>query len=181
MKSILIVAATVTMTVLPGIHATPVDITVSSGSSAIAAPKSDLGNFGDNTVLTWLASDINSYNTLNGTSLGAPLTVAGQIGQTSGVGGNSITLDVTGYQYLFFHWGGKDGGWAEAYYVGGSTGSYTFNNTPIGTNPQVGGLSFYSFYNSVSVPDGGSTMLMLGAAFSALGLIVRRVKAQDGR
>lgn len=165
-------------------NAVPINITTSGGANVIAAPKSDLANFGDATVLSWLTGDIITYNSLNSKSLPAPTTITGQIGLSGGTGGNSITVNVTGFDYLFFHWGGQGGGWAQAFYVGGSTGSFAFDNSAIGTGtgPSVGGLSFYSFYGPTpivthnSVPDGGSTIMMLGAALSGLSLVVRRLK-----
>jgi hypothetical protein len=165
------------LTVIATAHAipTPINITVSGGADVVAAPKSDLGDFGDATVLSWLTTDVANYNGLNSTTLPAPVAITGLTGVTGGAGGNSITLNVTGFDYLFFHWGGQGGGWAQAFYVGGSTGNFTFDNSAIGTGqgPSVGGLSFYSFYDP-SVPDGGSTVMMLGAALSGLGLAVRR-------
>src|SRR5882724_12748849 len=110
---------------LPLANAVPINITVSGGVDVVAAPKSDLGNFGDATVLSWLTGDITAYNAINGTSLPGPTTFGGMVGLTGGTGGNSITLDVSGFDYLFFHWGGQGGGWAQAFYVGGSAGSFS--------------------------------------------------------
>ncbi len=164
---------------------TPVNITVSGGTDVIAAPKSDLGDFGDPTVLSWLTTDVVNYNTINSTTYPAPVTVTGQIGQTSGAGGNNITLDLTGtYDYLFFHWGGQNGGWAQAFYIGGLTGDFSFDNSLIGTGqgPSVGGLSFFSYYGPGPVPtqnnapDGGVTAAMLGMALTGFGLVARRIK-----
>ena len=156
--------------------ATPINVTVSGGASVVAAPKSDLGDFGDATVLSWISSDIPAYNTLHSTSLPGATGVGALIGQTGGTGGTSITLDVTGYTYLFLHWGGQDGGWAQLFYVGNSAGTFSFDNSAIGQNPIVGGLSFFSFYGPNTVPDGGSTLLLLGSALSGLGMVVRRFK-----
>lgn len=178
-KSVLFVAVLLAIPAfLPSVKAVPINITTSGGALVSAAPKSDLGDFGDATVLNWLTADVLSYNSITASSLGSPISVLGQIGQTSGTGGNSITLNVTGFSYLFLHWGGQGGGWAQAFYVGNSAGSFNFNNSLVGTgqNPSVGGLSFYSFYNSNNVPDGGSTVMMLGAALSGLSLVVRRFK-----
>jgi hypothetical protein len=160
-------------------NAIPINITTSGGVDVVAAPSSDLGDFGNATVFAWLGNDITTYNSLNSTSLPGPTTVSGTAGLTGGVGGTSISLNVSGYDYLFFHWGGQGGGWAQAFYVGGSSGEFTFNSSLIANGdgpPAVGGLSFYSLYGPQGVPDGGSTMLMLGAAFSSLGLVARRLK-----
>ena len=181
MKNIaLLITTTITLgAILPLAQATPIstplNITVSGIANAVAAPKSDLGNFGDATVLSWLTGDITAYNSLNGTAFGTPSSASSLIGLTSAAGGNSITLNVSDHDYLFLHWGGQNGGWAQAFYVGNLSGSFTFDNAPIGDNPQVGGLSFYSFYTG-SVPDGGSTALMLGLAFSGMGMARCRLK-----
>jgi hypothetical protein len=180
MKTLAMLIAAAALVASTSANAIPVNITTSGGADVVAAPKSDLGDFGDATVFSWLASDIITYNSLNSSSLPALLSNADQIKLTSGAGGNSITLNVTGFDYLFFHWGGQGGGWAQAFYIGGSTGSFTFDNSAIGTGrgPSVGGLSFYSFYDDPptnDVPDGGTTALLLGLAVSGLGLIRRKL------
>jgi hypothetical protein len=164
---------------MPLAQATPVNVTVSGGSPVVAAPSSDLGNFGDATVFSWMVNDVAAYNSIASTTYGAPSNSGALIGQTGG-GGNSISLDVSGYQYLFFHWGGSQlqpGGWAQLFYVGDSSGSFTFDNSAITVNetPAAGGISFYSLYGT-NVPDGGSTVMMLGAALSGLGVVARRMK-----
>lgn len=157
-------------------QAVPVNVTVSGGTTVVAAPASDLGDFGTTTVLNWLTSDIANYNSLTSSALPAPTTISsGLLNQTSGTGGTSINIDVTGFDYLFLHWGGKGGGWAQAFYVGGSSGDYTFDNSAIGTNPTVGGLSFYSYYG-VNVPDGASTVILLGSALIGMAAAVRLFK-----
>jgi len=165
---------------LPEARAVPVDITVSGGALVVAAPKSDLGNFGDGTVFSWLTSDVANYNSIEVTSLPAPTQTGDQTGLTSGAGGNSITLDLPGnYNYLFLHWGGQHGGWAQAFYLGNLAGDYTFDNSTIdggAGNPAVGGLSSYSLIDDVPLaPDGGTTFVLLGTALSCLGLIRRRL------
>lgn len=157
----------------------PVDVTMSGGTSVIAAPASDLGNFGDGTVYSWLTADIAAYNSANDTLLPVP------IGNSDGTpplkvstdGGDSITLTLNGsYDYVFFHWGGQDGGWAQVYYIGGLDGTFQFDAPP-GGHPAVGGLSFYSFYGGGgSVPEGGNTALLLGGVCVVMALGARKVK-----
>ena len=170
---LLIVASTSAITV------PLVDITVGGGVDVIAAPKSDLGNFGDGTVLSWLTTDVVNYNSINSTTLPAPVTVAGQIGQTGGAGGNSITLNLTGtFDYLFFHWGGQGGGWAQAFYIGGLTGQFSFDNTTIGTgqNPCVGGLSFFSILWPQQRPRWWCDGCDAGPGADQPGTVARRIK-----
>ncbi len=181
-KNIFLSAVGLTIVTTASAIPTPVNVTVSGGAIVVAS--SDLSDYGDSTVLAWTSTDIANYNTL------APASYPdGSVSRNSKTdvsnGGDSIQLDLSGTdQYVFLHWGGKGGGWAQLFYVGGLSGDFTFNNSLIDNgagHPDVGGLSFYSYYDATtttktSVPDGGSTMLMLGAALSGLGLIVRRVK-----
>jgi len=84
------------------------------------------------------------------------------------------------YDYLFLHWGGKGGGWVQAFYITGLSGPYDFSNSQIAGgagHPAVGGLSFYSFYDPpTQVPDGGTTLLLLGATLTCVGLIRRKLR-----
>ena len=157
----------------------PINITVSGGADVVAAPKSDLGTFGDANVLTWMNKDIINYNSLNSASLPGAISSGGAALSSSGTGGNSVTIDVTGLGYLFLHWGGQGGGWAQLFYIGSATGNFTFDNSNIANSqPLVGGLSFARDYGIVNhtVPDGGSTMLLLGMTLSGLTLVARRLK-----
>jgi hypothetical protein len=161
---------------------TPVDITISNNVQVIAVPKGGtLSDFGDGTVFSWLSSDITAYNTLTGFSLPAPTELPSGspfVKISSGFsssGANSITLNGT-YDYIFLHWGGQGGGWGQAYYIGDLIGTFSFNPPP-GGNPAVGGLSFYSLYGPTTVPDGGTTAILLGGALTVVGLIRRKLKA----
>ena len=150
---------------------TPLDITFHAGALVVAAPKGDIGNVGDATVLAWITQDIHSYNALEGTSLADPIGTL----VNAGGSGNSFQLAITpNDDYLFLHWGGSGGGWIQAFYVGGLSGTFTFDNSAI---PGAGGLSGYRLYDAPpgDVPDGGITALLLGAALSALGLIRRKL------
>lgn len=89
-----------------------------------------------------------------------------QYGGTDG----PLTLDVTGYAYLF----NKYGGTAHVWVVAGLS-SVTFD-TQIG---QGGGLSHYSLYGTFKkdVPDGGATLMLLGGALVGLGALRRKLSA----
>lgn len=67
-----------------------------------------------------------------------------------------------GDEYVVIHFGGKGGGYYQAYYLGGAGGTIT---APSG----VGGIS-----SARSVPDGGSTVMLLGAALSAIAVARRK-------
>ena len=125
-----------------------------------------------NSALGRLNTQINIYNVANNPDL--PLAVAaGGIGPINATG-LSIQLNVTGWTYLCLKWADTD----QFYYVGGDTGLLTFNSTVFNTDNRPQGLSGYDFFNpkSTTVPDGGSSMMMLGAALTGLSLAVRRFK-----
>jgi hypothetical protein len=179
LEKTLIVAASLLVASL-STNAIPTDITISGGADVVAAPSSDFANFGDTTVYNWLTGDVTAYNILHSTSLPAPVanldnSPLSKI-DTTASGPSSVTLTLNdSYDYIFLHWGGKNGGWGQAYYIGGSTGSFEFDAPP-GGNPDVGGLSFYSLYGPTPttdrVPDGGNTLTLL--AFVCIGVFAAR-------
>ena len=158
--------------------AIPVNVTMMDDMSVIAAPASQLGSFGDSTVFSWLTTDAAAFNTASGTAYpvptanpdGTPLTKV-----NTPLGGSSVTLTVPSQEYVVLHWGGQGGGWAQAFYNPGADIDYTFNAPPGGA-PLVGGISFYSSYGpgGGSVPDGGASILLLGAAMGGLVLMRRK-------
>jgi hypothetical protein len=161
----------------------PINVTMSGGVSVVAAPDSDLGDFGDATVYNWLTTDVASFNTVYSTSYPAPTeNLNGTPLQKieTGSGPSSISLSVDDYDYLFFHWGGQNGGWAQAYYVGSSSGTFEFDAPP-GGPPIVGGLSFYSVYGATRqptlVPETASSFALLGIGIAGLSLFARKPKA----
>jgi hypothetical protein len=112
--------------------------------------------------------------TLNpGSSLTAGLpTLNGsyQLGNMTGISGSSsVTLSLAGItsDYITIKWG-QD---FEAYYVHGLTGSVTLNNDVNGN-----GISGFTYWNEGpgQVPDGGSTVALLGLGLGLLGLLARR-------
>lgn len=161
----------------------PVNVTMSGGVAVVAAPDSDLGDFGDTTVFNWLTTDVTSFNSTYSTSYpmptenlnGTPLQKV-----STGSGPSSITLSVDDYDYLFFHWGGQNGGWAQAFYVGDSSGSVEFDAPP-GGHPAVGGLSFYSIYGAIrqpsAVPDAANTFATLGIGIAGLSFVGSKMKS----
>jgi hypothetical protein len=57
------------------------------------------------------------------------------------------------------------------------TRSDTLNS--IGSNPTVGGLSFYSYYGiTTNVPDGASTVMRLGTAWLGMAAMVSVFKKE---
>jgi hypothetical protein len=88
--------------------------------------------------------------------------------------GTAIDLGAQGtYDYLFAHYGGPGGGTVEVWFVGNFSGVVNI--------PQIGfghGLSGWALFTDpeVGVPDGGATVMLLGAALGALGMARRFLK-----
>jgi VPDSG-CTERM motif len=85
--------------------------------------------------------------------------------------GAKIHLGTQGtYDYLFAHYGGPRGGFAEVWYVGDLSGMIT-----IPGNALRYGLSGWALFTGphTDVPDGGATAMLLGVALGALGVVRR--------
>jgi hypothetical protein len=85
--------------------------------------------------------------------------------------GTTINFGTQGtYDYLFSHYGGPGGGFAEVWYVGNLNGSISIPATGLGH-----GLSGWALFTAPggAVPDGGTTVMLLGAALGALGVVRR--------
>jgi VPDSG-CTERM motif len=85
-------------------------------------------------------------------------------------GKGTIDLGTQGtYDYLFAHYGGPGGGFAEVWYVGDLSGMIT-----IPGNAFRHGLSGWALFTTpTGVPDGGATVTLLGSALAALGVVRR--------
>jgi len=87
--------------------------------------------------------------------------------------GTAIDLGTGTYDYLFAHYGGPGGGTVEVWFVGNLSGVITI--------PQIGfghGISGWALFSGdgVDVPDGGATVIFLGTALGALGMVRRFLK-----
>jgi hypothetical protein len=84
--------------------------------------------------------------------------------------GTTIDLGTQGtYDYLFAHYGGPRGGFAEVWYIGDLSGMITIPGSAFGH-----GLSGWALFTTPNgVPDGGATAMLLGAALGALGVVRR--------
>lgn len=112
---------------------------------------------------------VNPGSSLTGVTLLPTLNGLFQLGNMSGISGSSsVTLSLAGItsDYITIKWG-QD---FEAYYVHGLTGSVTLNND-INRN----GISGYTYWEQGpgQVPDGGSTVVLLGLGLGALGVFAR--------
>jgi hypothetical protein len=85
-------------------------------------------------------------------------------------GKGTIDLGTQGtYDYLFAHYGGPRGGFAEVWYVGDLSGMITIPGNAFGH-----GLSGWALFTApTGVPDGGATVMLLGAALAGLGMMRR--------
>lgn len=94
-----------------------------------------------------------------------------QLGNMSGISGStSVTISLAGItaDYITIKWG-QD---FEAYYVHGLTGSVT-----LGNDVNRNGISGYTYWNGGGqVPDGGTTIALLGLGLAGLWLFARTQK-----
>lgn len=147
------------------------------------------GGQGASTVDAWLKSVVNSYNTLNSTSLPDPGAELFRVNQGDAAKGGipsfaanvtSITLPES-YDYIVLHWGGGNAN-DVAYYTGNDPAGSTFNfvnnlffNTGSGNALGLSSITVYDA-RSTSVPDGGASIGLLGAGLLGIGLIRRKMK-----
>ena len=99
----------------------------------------------------------------------APAVLGGLVDGTS----TSINLGAGGtYLYLFAKYDGPNYG-SEVWYVGDLSGMITIPATAGGY-----GLSGWTLFGSAATtPDGGTTVMLLGAALSVLGMARRYIKS----
>ena len=122
-------------------------------------------------ILGRLQGQIDLYNGTHDPDL-VDAVLAGA--QKTDQGGLSITLDITGWTYIELAWDGKD----QFYYIGGETGMHTFDSTVFNKHGVPQALSHYALFNpnGVPTPDGGTTVMLLGAALGSLGMARRFLK-----
>ena len=86
--------------------------------------------------------------------------------------GTTVNLGLTGgtYAYLFAHYGGPRGGFAEVWDVSNLSGSISI--PAIGLRHGLSGWALFTGANG-TLPDGGTTAMLLGAALGALGMVRR--------
>ena len=89
--------------------------------------------------------------------------------------GTSVDLGANGFKYLFAKYDGPNFG-SEVWYVGDLSGVITIQQFGTGEKYELSGWTLFNpgSPNSVSVPEGGATMLLLGTAVGAL-FVVRRL------
>ena len=169
--------------------ATPINITIDTAGNLLNAPTGIAnntqydaiivgnGNSGANN-LVFLNALIGRWNNLYNPDLPAPGLAALYPPSNDNLGGASSYTGPAGYQYVVFHWGnsaGSPGGFYGAYYLGGAA----ISNLPVPQvgNNTIGGFSSARYFGTVSVPDGGMTLSLLGGALVGLGLLRRKLGA----
>ena len=123
-----------------------------------------------------LQNVISSYNTAHP---GSPLPTPVNTGHFVGNGNNDqfASGGLSGFDYAVLHYGagqgGTPGGGIAVYFLDGAS-SFTFPSSGLGQNG-FGGFSSIVLYDGIPVPDGGTTVLLLGTALSGLALARRRL------
>jgi hypothetical protein len=127
-------------------------------------------------ILGWLQGEILSYNNhIPGADLPAPTENLTRLTDLNG----GPTIQVVAGDYIVIHYGvgpggvPGTGGGLVAYYVDANQSFDVPDNGP-GPNG-LGGVSFVDVWDHVSVPDGGTTVLLLGTALSGLALVRRKL------
>ena len=137
------------------------------------------GNVGDNSRAPLLnhliGMALGASDTFNGESFtrsmnnfgSLPTAVFGHNGT-----GTSVDLGNGGlYSYLWAHYGGPGGGTVKVWYVGDLSGTITI---PGNDGHDLSGWTLFG--PGAGVPDGGTTVMLLGAALGALGMARRFIK-----
>lgn len=135
-------------------------------------------NQGAGTVQAWLQSLITAYNAVNEPDLPA-LSATPAVDFSASGNITELTINVLGYQYLTVHWGGPqknpNNDHTQAWYLGGTLEQFQLVAPVFRGKPY--GLSGYRLWNEVPVtrvPEGGSTLTLLGLALLGLWAAARR-------
>jgi hypothetical protein len=89
---------------------------------------------------------------------------------------NIVNLGTGGFTYLIGKYDGPNGG-SEVWNVQGLTGIVTIPLFGFGNNNNQYGLSHWTLFGGGGVPDGGTTVMLLGAALGALGMARRYLRS----
>ena len=131
-----------------------------------------------------LATGVNDYQYAGDTAHYYDASTTDYSGTLSGgVAGKVQDLTVTGVDYVLAKYDGQSAGYV-LFYVGG--GTYTlpqFSYTIWGTDPGQYEISGYTSFTATgctncppSVPDGGSTIILLGSVLVAFGMAARKFR-----
>lgn len=145
-----------------------VDPGIPAGDEDVTAYINYLIDMPLNTTATTLGQDFtrsnNDFGALEDAVLGPRVT-----------GPDSWTVDLgSGYLYLAAKYDGPNYG-TEVWYVGGLSGVITIPPSGGGTSGTKYGISGISLFNPTSVPDGGSTAILIGLGMLGLGFLRQRL------
>ena len=162
MKKLAILTAFVGMVFAAG--ATPFEV----GGADV--PKSGSNNATDDFAA--LKAVINAWNSANPSN---QLPIPVSTGEHDSSGPNATGL--SGFTYAVLHYGkgpggANPGGGLEVWDLNGAS-SFNFPASGSGQNG-FGGFSSIRLYDANPVPDGGTTLVMLGAVVSGLGVLRRK-------
>jgi len=87
-----------------------------------------------------------------------------------------LGIDVSGFTYILGKYDGKNAG-ALVWLVSGLDEVTLPAKWGLPGGTQTYGLSHYTLFNPTSVPDGGTTLMLLGGALIGIGLLRRRLGA----
>jgi hypothetical protein len=156
-------------------HAVVINLGVFPQPAGGSSP-ADQMNYLNTTVLP-------QYNAANDPDLTSPaIATGGNLDVQVPGGGSSLSVNVTSFEYLKIKWGNF---WQYYAFTGNESGSLTFNQ-PLGPGGvTTGGASHYDLWHSqasppgdvppVGVPDGGTTIAMLGLGLSLLAFMRRKL------
>jgi hypothetical protein len=151
-----------------GVYAIPFEVPGDGQDSPKNGANSPAADF---SVLTQV---ISAWNTANPANM-LPVPVLTGNKPTTG----PHATDLSGFEYAVLHYGKGDGGsnpggGIEVWFLNGAS-SFDFPSTGSGPNGMGGFSSIVLFGPQVTVPDSGTTVVLLGLALSTLGLIRRRL------
>ena len=98
---------------------------------------------------------------------------------TGHVSGTSATINLGSglYTYLFANYDGARSDSAQVWYVGDLSGIITIPE--IFGQKRLSGWTLFGAGNAGAVPDGGTTVMLLGGALALLGVVQRYLKTHD--
>jgi len=133
-------------------------------------------NQGVPTVHNWLQDLVQAYNLQNDPDLPVVAASPSLEYTENREDVRSLWINVTGYTYLTVHWGGKKSSdHSQAWYLGGALENFHL------VSPTGRGLSGYRLWNYVPpdvmrVPEGGTTLTLLGLGLLATFIWPRRAR-----
>ncbi len=157
-------------------NATPINISVDSSGNLVGdIAFKDLPNNNPTSNFNALVTDVSVYNSVFGNTLPDPSFNG--FANYENLNG-TLAVDITGFSYAVIHYGrgsgpgSTPGGGIVFYYLNGMTGDFLFPANGLGPHGYGGISSIRLFGGSpVSVPDGGTTAMLLGISLVGLALI----------